>query len=827
MGSLTKKLKKKQKKYAAGNPFGNPFENPLGNPRINPMRAMGLGSSEDETNIKTLDYNKLAEEFVQEPVEPKAYSYGNFDEDKFFAEHNFDMKDYEAAFHSFVENNKGKEKLEIPSRIEGFPVNYLPAEALREQSYKWISFPSTLKYIAEEACWGMEELLEVKLPEGVVYIDRAAFSNCAKLEKVILPESLEYIGNYAFDECASLKTVKMPQELSVIRAYAFSETGIESIVIPNIEYLGNSCFYNCRKLEKVDFAGSVKYIGNGAFWNCINLTRVDLPEGLTEIYQNAFQDCKHLRLVSLPATLEKVGTAVSFGFEEEKTYFSFSNCSNLVAVLMKDKKIYNKVFHKDKQEFVFPVMPIFTGFKDYDKGLERYEVIKEILKEMKLQNRELSKYYIHYGNREKEAGFIGNAIKLYVDAIEQVSVNGVVQYNLAKALYLTHNREGAMKGLLFAINNVRRNKNRDLFFCFNSFWLNDKDESFLKWLQNPDSIEIAKLQSAQAISIGEKKLKDHFVVGILPDLKQMGVSVAQARSLLERNYNNGFEYGPYDDADMDEDLRVADIEQLVYDTNAETDLKKLLKERIVSKKFQEGNIEIKYKVDGSFNIKLEESFKELSPSLLLKRITEALSGDNLSSCSIEDGLILCEGIKSKHYTTIEEMDKLQEKHYIDEYSKAQENFKRDREKYSKVELLAKLVDMGVAAKRAGKYDEALDYYLEAVDIDSNSGNHYYAIGKLLFLKKQYQEATRAYTLAYVNNCSNGSNNIYRHCGFAYLASIDTYAEKFQEDLVNYGKGISGYSVFDCNDELENACELIGKAVVEALKVEYQKIIAES
>lgn len=74
---------------------------------------------------------------------------------------------------------------------------------------------SEYTYITEDIFANREDIVKVKLPEGVVEIGDYAFENCRNLEEVICPDSLRRIGNMAFADCVSLKNIRYGTDVEV------------------------------------------------------------------------------------------------------------------------------------------------------------------------------------------------------------------------------------------------------------------------------------------------------------------------------------------------------------------------------------------------------------------------------------------------------------------------------------------------------------------------------------------------------------------------------------------------------------------------------------
>lgn len=817
---------------------------------VRKLRPSKRISSQEVTknNVNSYNFNAVSCKFkgVYDKIENKKYSYNTFDIDNYMKDKTLDDKDFKDAFLSFVEQNIGKTVLDIPEYIDDFLVDRIPQMGLAGRAFEVINFPSTLKMILNNACYQMPNLNKVIIPEGVVVIEKSAFAKCMSLKEVYLSETLEYIGNYAFDECKELRYVKMPSKMSTIRAYAFSGTGLESITVPEISFLGNSCFYECKNLSEVNFVGPVKTIGSCAFQDCSKLRRIELPDGLENILMNAFGNCTSLVTVTMPKTLKSINEFEYMGIKKEIN--SFNNCNSMVAVIINSQDIYKKEFTYGKEKFVFPVMPIFMNFRDSEKGKDRYFIIKEHVDKASISENKRIENYVYYGNKEKAKGYIGNAIRLYIDALSLKGRNGVVQYNLAKALYLSGNIEGAIKGLLFAINNVGIKKNNDIYGLYNKFFNGDTDSKFMKWLRDPMDCNYS-IDITNGGEEGKQRLINEVLQNCMKDVVRFGLSGYEVRRNLEYNLNylkNPHEIGLYDEEEMTmpvnksvldnslypEDYVMEEKNNMFISYNAEVKKKDeqfSSKEKVIKKIDDNNSIEIEYHADNSFNMKFDGTTIMDDPRKLEKMLTEALCEDNIKSMKLDKALSICNNVEpSKAEHEDDEYERLSLEYEKRMYKKALDEYNAAKDNYGKLEKVVKLVDLGVSAKRAQCYAEAINYYIAALDIDPNASNVYYALGKATHLMGKYDQSVRAYALAFINNCRNNISDIYKHCGYSFIANLPFFAEKYKNDIKEYSKSINGFSFsFSTNIQLDNACEVIGKAVIEIMKQEYENLIARS
>lgn len=156
-------------------------------------------------------------------------------------------------------------------------------------------FPKTTEVIGEDACYGLENLKEIVLPEGLKEIKNYAFGGCA-IEDITLPESLTTIGNEAFRYCESLKSIVIPEATLNI---------------------GSGAFGYCEKMESIKLPSKITVIPNHFMCNCLAIKALDLPDGITHIGRDAFT-CPRIKELVLPSKLRTID------------YGAFSLCDSIV-----------------------------------------------------------------------------------------------------------------------------------------------------------------------------------------------------------------------------------------------------------------------------------------------------------------------------------------------------------------------------------------------------------------------------------------------------------------------------------------------------------------
>jgi len=162
--------------------------------------------------------------------------------------------------------------------------------------------------IPQDAFFNSQQLVEVKLPEGLVHIEVRAFYNCNSLKTINIPSTVTEIGDYAFDECEKLVVVHLPEGLQRLGGWAFHHcTSLQSINIPPaIEVIKEGAFCHCHSLADIKFPEGVRGIELDGFSRCMSLVSVTLPSSLRDVGEEAFEGCPLLKEIHMPDTLESI-----------------------------------------------------------------------------------------------------------------------------------------------------------------------------------------------------------------------------------------------------------------------------------------------------------------------------------------------------------------------------------------------------------------------------------------------------------------------------------------------------------------------------------------
>lgn len=122
------------------------------------------------------------------------------------------------------------------------------------------------------------EILRVRVGDGITEIPNGAFESMKNLRTVSLPAGLKSIGNRAFLDCKSLTDITLPEGLEII---------------------WDQAFYSCDCLTNVVLPDSLRSIGKEAFAFCNSLTRLCVPAGVTLIGEAALEH-RALHELALP-----------------------------------------------------------------------------------------------------------------------------------------------------------------------------------------------------------------------------------------------------------------------------------------------------------------------------------------------------------------------------------------------------------------------------------------------------------------------------------------------------------------------------------------------
>lgn len=141
-----------------------------------------------------------------------------------------------------------------------------------------------------------------RLPSNLTKIGSRAFmGRNSDLTSVDIPDSVTFIGEYCFYECRKLNYKKLPPALTSIEGYTF---------------------YNCFEMTFTELPNTITSIGKYAFYDCERIKITKIPDGVTTIGEQAFGYCKLIKTLELPKSLTSIGS------------MCFAKCTSLTTVTL-------------------------------------------------------------------------------------------------------------------------------------------------------------------------------------------------------------------------------------------------------------------------------------------------------------------------------------------------------------------------------------------------------------------------------------------------------------------------------------------------------------
>ncbi len=150
-----------------------------------------------------------------------------------------------------------------------------------------------------------DNLVALKLPEGIDTLKAWAFNECVNLSSILLPQTLTTINQHAFGKCKHLQSIQIPSSVTEFAYRTFNESGLKEIVIPeSVTDLGTTCFMDCKELQIVKILGRLTILNYHTFAGCSNLEEVELPNSITEfVGNNIFNKCYKLESITFKGTV--------------------------------------------------------------------------------------------------------------------------------------------------------------------------------------------------------------------------------------------------------------------------------------------------------------------------------------------------------------------------------------------------------------------------------------------------------------------------------------------------------------------------------------------
>lgn len=196
----------------------------------------------------------------------------------------------------------------------------IPDYAFTNNSITSVTIPENVKRIGQSFICDnatKNKITEINLNEGLEVIDGSFWGS--KITSIDLPDSLIKLGDKAFFNCLKLERVEFPENLTEIGFWAFYRSGLKEVV----------------------FSDNITYVSRGAFHRC-PLKKVVIPESLADIVDETFYECEELEIVVIGGNVTEIGPS------------AFANCTSLGAVVIPDSvtSISEDAFENSTEQLV-------------------------------------------------------------------------------------------------------------------------------------------------------------------------------------------------------------------------------------------------------------------------------------------------------------------------------------------------------------------------------------------------------------------------------------------------------------------------------------------
>lgn len=202
-----------------------------------------------------------------------------------------------------------EDKAEIPSEIEGKPVEIIGANSFYGSPLKEIVLPNTIKTI-EKGAFSRTIITSLNIPESVTEIKENSFRD-SSLESIVIPGSIKIIPNNAFSNSEKLKSVKLLSGVTKIGEYVFSSCyKLDDISLPDtLDTIETGAFSGCKGLKKITVPNHVSSIKTSAFTGCTELTAFEASGTSTSNSKGAFasyvfSSCNKLKIITIPKSIK-------------------------------------------------------------------------------------------------------------------------------------------------------------------------------------------------------------------------------------------------------------------------------------------------------------------------------------------------------------------------------------------------------------------------------------------------------------------------------------------------------------------------------------------
>ncbi len=264
--------------------------------------------------------------------------------------------------------NVTDKEIVIPAEHNGKKVTVIGEGAFKDCDFMTgIVIPNTILSVGGGAFAGCKNLEKAVLPNLAIRympltrlktieitdgekIDDREFYNCNNLLSIKINEGITSIGDFAFSMCGNLTDISLPDSLIYVGDSAFYGCPLKYNVYEKAKYLGNSnnnyvvliSAENSMAMTSCSINKSTKIIYDLAFKGCSSLISVSIPNGVVAIGDGTFSDCSKLTEISIPNSIINIGDSAFYGcnalqYNEYNNAMYLGNSSNNYVVLVKAK----------------------------------------------------------------------------------------------------------------------------------------------------------------------------------------------------------------------------------------------------------------------------------------------------------------------------------------------------------------------------------------------------------------------------------------------------------------------------------------------------------
>lgn len=193
-----------------------------------------------------------------------------------------------------------------------------------------------------------------------------------------------HVPSYAFAGLQNITGVTFGAGNYILGSYAFAGSGLaESLVIDNVQSIGEHCFDGCKNLQKVTINSGVIY--DGAFYNCDNLNQFICLESQNGYYDDVFGSNTKITNASVTVNASRIiksNNLITLNLldassnDNISTQNGFSGCERLTVVVINSIETIGREVFKDCYNLISLELNGNINFIDSSAFLNCYKLIE-------------------------------------------------------------------------------------------------------------------------------------------------------------------------------------------------------------------------------------------------------------------------------------------------------------------------------------------------------------------------------------------------------------------------------------------------------------------